>query len=68
MTEAGVESTVSVINQSDSVLVEGVQATEQTSVHVKVPRDVSKMLLADEHVLLAVSQSRWKAQIGRAHV
>ena len=39
----------------------GAQVTEQTSVHVKVPRDVSKMLLADEQVLLAVSQSRWKA-------
>ena len=33
---------------------------EQTNVHVKIPRDVSKMLLAEEQVLLAVKQSRWK--------
>ena len=34
---------------------------KQTKMHIKVPRDVSKMLLADEQVLLAVRQSRWKA-------
>jgi hypothetical protein len=33
---------------------------EQTKTHIKVPRDVSKMLLAGEQVLLAVKQSRWK--------
>jgi len=33
---------------------------EQTTRHMKVPGDVSKMLLADEQVLLAVRQSRWK--------
>jgi hypothetical protein len=33
---------------------------EQMKVHVKIPSDVSKMLLTDEQVLLAVKQSRWK--------
>jgi hypothetical protein len=33
---------------------------EQTKTNIKVPRDVSKMLLAGEQVLLAVKQSRWK--------
>ena len=30
-------------------------------VHIRVPKDIRKMLLADEQVLLAVRQSRWKA-------
>jgi hypothetical protein len=34
---------------------------EKTTDHIKVPRDISRMLLADEAVLLAVKQSRWKA-------
>jgi hypothetical protein len=34
---------------------------EQTTKHLNVPRDVTKMLLAGEQVLLAVKQSRWKA-------
>ena len=33
---------------------------EQTKDHIKIPRDVTKMLLAEEQVLLAVKQSRWK--------
>jgi hypothetical protein len=33
---------------------------ETTKVHVKIPSDVSKMLLTDEQVLIAVKQSRWK--------
>ena len=33
---------------------------EQKRVHAKIPSDVSKMLLTDEQVLLAVKQSRWK--------
>lgn len=33
---------------------------EQTRAHVNIPRDVSKMLLAEEQVLIAVKQSRWK--------
>jgi hypothetical protein len=33
---------------------------EQIDARVKIPRDVSKMLLTDEQVLLAVKQSRWK--------
>ena len=28
---------------------------------IKVPKDIEKMLIADEEVLLSVSQSRWKA-------
>ena len=28
--------------------------------HIKIPRDVNKMLLAEEQVLLAVKQSRWR--------
>ena len=34
---------------------------EQTTKHINVPKDVSKMLLRGEQVLLAVKQSRWKA-------
>lgn len=34
---------------------------EQTTRHVKVPRDINKMLLGGEQVLLAIRQSRWKA-------
>lgn len=33
---------------------------EQTKVHFKIPRDVRRMLLVEEQVLLAVKQSRWK--------
>lgn len=33
---------------------------EQTKANIKVPRDVSKMLLSEEQVLLSVKQSRWK--------
>ena len=33
---------------------------EQKTVHLKIPGDVSKMLLTDERVLLSVKQSRWK--------
>ena len=33
---------------------------EQIDARVKIPRDVSKILLTDEQVLLAVKQSRWK--------
>ena len=39
----------------------GVHAVEQPRLRVKAPRDVSKMLLSDERVLLAVRQTRWKA-------
>ena len=34
---------------------------EKPEVHIRVPQDIEKMLLADEQVLLAVRQSRWKA-------
>jgi hypothetical protein len=34
---------------------------EKTTVYIKVPREVSKMLLAGEQVFLAFKQSRWKA-------
>jgi hypothetical protein len=34
---------------------------EQTTKHIKIPRDISRMILAGEQVLLAVKQSRWKA-------
>ena len=33
---------------------------EQIDARVKIPRDVNKILLTDEQVLLAVKQSRWK--------
>jgi len=33
---------------------------EQTKANIKIPRDISKMLLAEEQVLLSVKQSRWK--------
>lgn len=34
---------------------------KKPGVHIRVPKDIRKMLLADEQVLLAVRQSRWKA-------
>jgi len=36
------------------------ETMEQKTVHLKIPGDVSKMLLTDERVLLSVKQSRWK--------
>ena len=33
---------------------------EQTKANIKIPRDISKMLLVEEQALLAVKQSRWK--------
>ena len=36
------------------------ETVEQKTTHVKIPGDISKMLLMDEQVILAVKQSRWK--------
>ena len=33
---------------------------EQKTSHIKIPSDISKMLLTDERLLLSVKQSRWK--------
>ena len=41
-------------------MIEWGETMEQKSEPVKIPTDVSKMLLTDEQVLLAVKQSRWK--------